>query len=164
MHSLSVFKVSHAFWCCFMYVFFKVVSVWECTLITLFIWLCGVFAAARAFPWLWCEVVPLWWALWLQSWLGAWTAVTAVCGLSCSTRPRAQAQWCGTRAQLPAACGIFLDLGSNPCLLHWQEDSLPLSQHGSPQEYIILLYWFLCPKCFWTLIIYLKIFLAFLCR
>ena len=25
------------------------------------------------------------------------------------------------------ACGIFLDQGSNPCLLHWQMDSLPLS-------------------------------------
>ena len=47
---------------------------------------------------------------------------------------------CGTQAQPPAACGIFLDLGSNPCLLHRQEDSLPLSQHGSPQEYIIFLY------------------------
>ena len=31
------------------------------------------------------------------------------------------------------ACGIFLDQGSNPCLLHWQEDSLPLShQESSP--------------------------------
>ena len=25
------------------------------------------------------------------------------------------------------ACGIFPDQGSNPCLLHWQVDSLPLS-------------------------------------
>ena len=31
-----------------------------------------------------------------------------------------------------AACGIFLDQGSNPCLLHWQMDSLPLSHQGSP--------------------------------
>ena len=31
------------------------------------------------------------------------------------------------------ACGIFLDQGSNLCLLHWQEDSLPLSHQGSPQ-------------------------------
>ena len=30
-----------------------------------------------------------------------------------------------------AACGIFLDQGSNPCLLHWQVDSLPLGQQGS---------------------------------
>ena len=23
----------------------------------------------------------------------------------------------------PTACGVFLDQGSNPCLLHWQMDS-----------------------------------------
>ena len=28
--------------------------------------------------------------------------------------------------------GIFLDQGSNLCLLHWQADSLPLSHQGSP--------------------------------
>ena len=31
-----------------------------------------------------------------------------------------------------AACGIFPDQGSNPCLLHGQEDSLPLSHQRSP--------------------------------
>ena len=31
------------------------------------------------------------------------------------------------------ACGIFLDQGSNPCLLHRQADSLPLSHQGSPK-------------------------------
>ena len=31
-----------------------------------------------------------------------------------------------------AACGIFLDQGSNPCLLHWQADSQPLRHQGSP--------------------------------
>ena len=30
------------------------------------------------------------------------------------------------------ACGIFPDQGSNPHLLHWQADSLPLSHQGSP--------------------------------
>ena len=30
------------------------------------------------------------------------------------------------------ACGIFLDQGSNLCLLHWQADSLPLGHQGSP--------------------------------
>ena len=29
------------------------------------------------------------------------------------------------------ACGIFLDQGSNLCLLHWRENSLPLSHQGS---------------------------------
>ena len=27
--------------------------------------------------------------------------------------------------------GIFLTQGSNPCLLHWQQNSLPLSHQGS---------------------------------
>ena len=31
-----------------------------------------------------------------------------------------------------AACGIFPDLGSNPCPLHWQADSQPLHHQGSP--------------------------------
>ena len=30
------------------------------------------------------------------------------------------------------ACGVFPDQGWNPCLLHWQVDSLPLSHQGSP--------------------------------
>jgi len=42
-------------------------------------------------------------------------SVVAVHGLSCS-----------------AACGIFPDWGSNPCLLHWQVDYLPLSHQESP--------------------------------
>ena len=32
----------------------------------------------------------------------------------------------------PEACGIFPDQGLNPCFLHWQADSLPLSHQGSP--------------------------------
>ena len=36
------------------------------------------------------------------------------------------------RLSRPSACGIFPDQGSNPCLLHWQADSLPLSHQGSP--------------------------------
>ena len=31
-----------------------------------------------------------------------------------------------------AACGIFPDQGSNPCVLHWQADSQPLRHQGSP--------------------------------
>ena len=30
------------------------------------------------------------------------------------------------------ACGILPDQGSNPCLLHWQAGSLPLSHQVSP--------------------------------
>ena len=38
---------------------------------------------------------------------------------------------CGARAFCSMTCGIFPDQGSNPCLLHWQADSLPLSHLGS---------------------------------
>ena len=33
----------------------------------------------------------------------------------------------------PMACGIFSRQGSNPCLLHWQTDSLPVSHQGKPK-------------------------------
>ena len=36
-------------------------------------------------------------------------SVVTMCGLSC-----------------PAACGIFMDQGSNLCPMHWQADSYPL--------------------------------------
>ena len=36
------------------------------------------------------------------------------------------------RLRFSTACEIFLDQGSNPCLLHQQVDSLPLSHQGSP--------------------------------
>ena len=38
-----------------------------------------------------------------------------------------------------SACGIFPDQGWNPCLLHWQVDSLPLSHQGSPRLWHFLL-------------------------
>ena len=36
------------------------------------------------------------------------------------------------------ACGIFLEQGLNPCLLHWQMDSQSLDDQGSPKQYFIL--------------------------
>ena len=36
-----------------------------------------------------------------------------------------------------SACGIFLAQRSNPCLLHWQADSLPLSHQGSPMAWVL---------------------------
>ena len=48
--------------------------------------------------------------------LGPWASVLVARGLSCSM-----------------ACGIFPDQGLNPCSLHWQVDSYPLYQQGSPQ-------------------------------
>ena len=43
-----------------------------------------------------------------------------------------------------AACEIFPDQGSNPCLLHWQADSQPLRHQGSPS------YWFWSPEVWWS--------------
>ena len=37
------------------------------------------------------------------------------------------------RLSCSVACGLFLDQGSNPCLLHWQADSLSLIHEGRPQ-------------------------------
>ena len=36
------------------------------------------------------------------------------------------------------ACGVFLDQGWSPCLLHWQVDSLPLSRQRSPDCFSLL--------------------------
>ena len=40
------------------------------------------------------------------------------------------------RLSCSAACEIFLDQALNPCLLHWQVDSLPLSHQGSPLKVV----------------------------
>ena len=39
-----------------------------------------------------------------------------------------------------ATCGIFPDQGSNPCPLHWQADSQPLSHQGSPKYFFCLIH------------------------
>ena len=48
-----------------------------------------------------------------------------------------------------AACGVFLDQGWNPCLLHCQED-LPLSHLGSPVLSFINLIYFLSGLLLWV--------------
>lgn len=57
---------------------------------------------------------------------GSRTSVAAAHGLG---------NW-GSRAQYLRRTGLVapwhLDQGSNPCLLHWQVDYLPLKQQGSP--------------------------------
>ena len=47
------------------------------------------------------------------------------------SRAQAQYLWCMSLVAL-MYIGIFPDQGSNPCLLHWQVDSLLLSHQGSP--------------------------------
>ena len=53
-------------------------------------------------------------------------SVVVAHGLSCST-----------------ACGIFLDQSLNPCPLHWQVDSQPLSHQGSPSLLFLNTYFLL---------------------
>ena len=68
---------------------------------------------------------------------GAQASMPAACGFS-TCGSQAVKCWVSSCAlSCSAACGIFLDQGSNLCLLHWQVDSLPLSHQGSP---IILIY------------------------
>ena len=60
------------------------------------------------------------WSDWAQAWaLELRLSSCHLRGLSC-----------------PAACGIFLDQGSNLCLLHWQVDSFLLSLQGSPSSFL----------------------------
>ena len=40
----------------------------------------------------------------------------------------------GHRLHCSAVYGIFPDQGWNPCFLHWQADSLPLSHQGRPHS------------------------------
>ena len=66
----------------------------------------SVVVASSSYALLWCTGF---------SCCEAQTPVVAVARLNCSK-----------------ACGILPDQGWNPCLLHWQADSLPLSHQGSP--------------------------------
>ena len=118
-------------------------------LIVLFIylWLCWVFVAAVwAFLQLWrvratlqlqCTGFSLQWlllsqiassrALRLQQ-LQQVGSVVVVPGLW-GTGYIVAAHW----LSCSPACRILLDQGLNPCLLHWQVESLPLSHQGSPK-------------------------------
>ena len=71
--------------------------------------------------------------------LGAQASVVMACGLSsCSSQaPEHRLNSCGTCCS--KACRIFLDQGSNLCLLHWQVDCLPWSHQGSPLLWIIFI-------------------------
>ena len=87
----------------------------------------------QAFLYLRCEGFSLWWLLlWSTgsraviqslgsvvevSGLQSTGSVVVMHGLSCS-----------------AAYRVLPDQGSNPCLLHWQADSLPLSHQENPMH------------------------------
>ena len=60
--------------------------------------------------------------------LDTWSSVVVVHGLQ-------SPGWVAAvrRLRCPTACEIFLSQGWNPCPLHWQVDSQPLDQQGSPK-------------------------------
>ena len=47
------------------------------------------------------------------------------------------------RLSCSMAGGIFSDQGSNPCLLHWQAGSLPMSHQGRPPKCVLNGFYFL---------------------
>ena len=63
---------------------------------------------------------------------------------SAGSRNRLRQLWLPGRG-CSEACGIFVDQGSNLCLLHWQVDSLPLRHQESPPllvpNWSIYLFW-----------------------
>ena len=69
---------------------------------------------------------------------GARASVLVARGLrSCSSwAPEHRLSSCSTWSSCSTACGIFLDQGLTPCLLHWQADSLPLNHQGAPHFYM----------------------------
>ena len=73
------------------------------------------------FPVVVCRLLTVVTSLVEQGLEAAQASVIVVHGLSCSE-----------------ACGIFPDQGSNPCLLHWQVDCLPLNYQQSPVRLFIL--------------------------
>ena len=97
--------------------------------------LCWVFVAEWAFLWLQYMDFSLRWLLLLRS-MGSRLVGFSPCGVW------AQYLWLlalehrlsgrSTQAYLLQGIWIFLDQGSNPCLLHWQMDSLLLTHQGSP--------------------------------
>ena len=65
--------------------------------------------------------------------LGTWASVVGIHGLS-NAGPKLKnigSVVVVHRLSCSGAYGIFLDQGSNPCLLHWKADSLPLNLYGS---------------------------------
>ena len=102
--------------------------------------------------------------LWLQGagsssrWLLRCRAQALGCGASaaaahelssCSSQgSRAQARWLQVIGLCSVARGIFLDRESNPCLLQWQVESLPLSHQGSPEPCFFLFAMFIYQRAF----------------
>ena len=101
--------------------------------------LCGVLVAVRAFLQLWKEGATLHCGVWVSHCSGfSCCRVLAVGHVgSIVIAPGLQSKGLilvANELSCSEACGIILDQGTNPYLLPWQEDSLPLSHLGSPRR------------------------------
>ena len=107
----------------------------SCLFIYLFIWLLGVFLATHGlslvvasggYSWLrYMDFSQQWLSCFWAQTLGPKASVFAPHGLESSGSVAVtHGLSCST------AWGIFLDQGSNPCLLHWQVDSYPRNNPG----------------------------------
>ena len=136
----------HYLLCCLVYIY---IYIFNCIYFSIYFWLCWVFMAAWAFPelqqgeatfQLWHAGLSPWCLLLLQSmssrvhgsqqlWLTSSRATGSIIvahGLSSS-----------------GSHGILLNQGSNPCLLHWQMVSPPLShqaKHLQPHTFFFSLF------------------------
>ena len=112
-----------------MHLFLAVLGLWCCSGFSLVV-ASGDYSLVAV-----CMDFSLWWLLllWSSGFRGAGFR-TCVMWAQESWLPgsRAQAQWLWRTGCYSEACGIFPDQASNPRLLHWQADSLPLSHEGHP--------------------------------
>ena len=70
---------------------------------------------------------------------GVWASVVKACRLTIVVAPGFYSTGSIVVARglnYCTSCGIFLDQGSNLCLLHWQVDFLPPSHNGSLALYL----------------------------
>ena len=120
--------------------FFKII-------LFIYLWLCWIFVAEQAFLWFQQQgatLVPVHRLLIVVASLvvaqgGGQASVFAAQG-SVVEVPRTQSTGSVDEAHwlsCPSAGGIFLDRGLNPCLLHWQSDSLPLNHQGSLKMFYV---------------------------
>ena len=97
----------------------------------IYLWLCGVFASMRGLSLVAASGGP-------SSSRCAGLSLSQPLLLRSTSSRRAGSVVVAHGPSCSAACGTFLDQGSNPCPLHWQADSQPLRHQGSPWLFCLI--------------------------
>ena len=111
----------------FIYLFLAILGLY-CCMGFLLLWQVGLLSKL-------CAGFSLWWLLVAELGLqGPWASVVSAHGLSSwgSRGPEHSLSSCVSQAQLLHGMWDLLGSGTEPCLLYWQANSLPLSHQGSP--------------------------------